>query len=263
MMVGFLSLTASASLVAATHLISALSVGAVATFGAIASALGLLGLLIILIGAGLLLIFHESEIEAWLNACPWSKNRQQKYIDDSNKCSAVRASTWQHKMENALTDFYSMLYSPAINIQRFLSVFKVQISAPLTNELEGFSARFYWSKEGDDKIQEINHHQLAKLSSGWKLYPNRTGYYFEFTEGRLCELLNLEVGSSIELIIEVESYPNGKGKKVIESATELYSLPTVVTKKDDGYLIANGVRYIKKLSRLNQKFRFPERPPIR
>ncbi|QUI70982.1 toxin VasX [Pseudoalteromonas sp. M8] len=263
MMVGFLSLTASASLVAATHLISALSVGAVATFGAIASALGLLGLLIILIGAGLLLIFHESEIEAWLNACPWSKNRQQKYIDDSNKCSAVRASTWQHKMENALTDFYSMLYSPAINIQRFLSVFKVQVSAPLTNELEGFSARFYWSKEGDDKIQEINHHQLAKLSSGWKLYPNRTGYYFEFTEGKLCELLNLEVGSSIELIIEVESYPNGKGKKVIESATELYSLPTVVTKKDDGYLITKGVRYIKELSRLNQKFRFPERPPIR
>ena len=263
MMVGFLSLTASASLVAATHLISALSVGAVATFGAIASALGLLGLLIVLIGAGLLLIFHESEIEAWLNACPWSKKQQQKYKDDSNKSSAVRASTWQHKMENALTDFYSMLYSPAINIQRFLSVFKVQVSAPLTNELEGFSARFYWSKEGDDKIQEINHHQLAKLSSGWKLYPNRTGYYFEFTEGRLCELLNLEVGSSIELIIEIESYPNGKGKKVIESATELYSLPTVVTKKDDGYLITNGVRYIKELSRLNQKFRFPERPPIR
>ncbi|WP_236596620.1 hypothetical protein [Pseudoalteromonas sp. GCY] len=166
-------------------------------------------------------------------------------------------------MENALTDFYSMLYSPAINIQRFLSVFKVQVSAPLTNELEGFSDRFYWSKEGDDKIQEINHHQLAKLSSGWKLYPNRTGYYFEFTEGKLCELLNLEVGSSIELIIEVESYPNGKGKKVIESATELYSLPTVVTKKDDGYLITKGVRYIKELSRLNQKFRFPERPPIR
>ncbi|MCF2827822.1 MULTISPECIES: toxin VasX [unclassified Pseudoalteromonas] len=263
MMVGFLSLTASASLVAATHLISALSVGAVATFGAIASALGLLGLLIILIGAGLLLVFHESEIEAWLNACPWSKKQQQKYIDDSNKSSAVRASTWQHKMENALTDFYSMLYSPAINIQRFLSVFKVQVSAPLTNELEGFSARFYWSKEGDDKIQELNHHQLAKLSSGWKLYPNRTGYYFEFTEGKLCELLNLEVGSSIELIIEVESYPNGKGKKVIESATELYSLPTVVTKKDDGYLITKGVRYIKELSRLNQKFRFPERPPIR
>ncbi|TMN43917.1 toxin VasX [Pseudoalteromonas sp. S2755] len=263
MMVGFLSLTASASLVAATHLISALSVGAVATFGAIASALGLLGLLIILIGAGLLLIFHESEIEAWLNACSWSKNRQQKYIDDSNKSSAIRASTWQQKMENALTDFYSMLYSPAINIQRFLSVFKVQVSAPLTNELEGFSARFYWSKEGDDKIQEINHHQLAKLSSGWKLYPNRTGYYFEFTEGKLCELLNLEVGSSIELIIEVESYPNGKGKKVIESATELYSLPTVVTKKDDGYLITKGVRYIKELSRLNQKFRFPERPPIK
>ncbi|WP_462160544.1 hypothetical protein [Pseudoalteromonas maricaloris] len=263
MMVGFLSLTASASLVAATHLISALSVGAVATFGAIASALGLLGLLIILIGAGLLLIFHESEIEAWLNACSWSKKRQQKYKDDSNKSSAVRASTWQHKMENALIDFYSMLYSPAINIQRFLSVFKVQVSAPLTNELEGFSARFYWSKEGDDKIQEINHHQLAKLSSGWKLYPNRTGYYFEFTEGKLCELLNLEVGSSIELIIEVESYPNGKGKKVIESATELYSLPTVVTKKDDGYLITKGVRYIKELSRLNQKFRFPERPPIK
>ncbi|MDP4487093.1 hypothetical protein QDG88_03895 [Pseudoalteromonas piscicida] len=263
MMVGFLSLTASASLVAATHLISALSVGAVATFGAIASALGLLGLLIILIGAGLLLIFHESEIEAWLNACPWSKKQQQKYKDDSNKSSAVRASTWQQKMENALTDFYSMLYSPAINIQRFLSVFKVQVSAPLTNELEGFSARFYWSKDGDDKIQEINHHQLAKLSSGWKLYPNRTGYYFEFTEGKLCELLNLEVGSSIELIIEVESYPNGKGKKVIESATELYSLPTVVTKKDDGYLITKGVRYIKELSRLNQKFRFPERPPIR
>ncbi|ASD66995.1 toxin VasX [Pseudoalteromonas piscicida] len=263
MMVGFLSLTASASLVAATHLISALSVGAVATFGAIASALGLLGLLIILIGAGLLLIFHESEIEAWLNACPWSKKQQQKYKDDSNKSSAVRASTWQQKMENALTDFYSMLYSPAINIQRFLSVFKVQVSAPLTNELEGFSARFYWSKDGDDKIHEINHHQLAKLGSGWKIYPNRTGYYFEFTEGRLCELLNLEVGSSIELIIEVESYPNGKGKKVIESATELYSLPTVVTKKGDGYLINKGVRYIKELSRLNQKFRFPERPPIR
>lgn len=263
MMVGFLSLTASASLVAATHLISALSVGAVATFGAIASALGLLGLLIILIGAGLLLIFHESEIEAWLNACPWSKKRQQKYKDDSNKSSAIRASTWQQKMENALTDFYSMLYSPAINIQRFLSVFKVQVSAPLTNESEGFSARFYWSKEGDDKIQEINHHQLAKLSSGWKLYPNRTGYYFEFTEGKLCELLNLEVGSSIELIIEVESYPNGKGRKVIESATKLYSLPTVVTKKDDGYLITKGVRYIKELSRLNQKFRFPERPPLR
>ncbi|MGC0118541.1 hypothetical protein [Pseudoalteromonas piscicida] len=263
LMMGFISLAASSSIILASFFTLGMAASTIATLGTIASVLGLLGLLIILIGAGLLLIFHESEIEAWLNACPWSKKRQQKYKDDSNKSSAVRASTWQQKMENALTDFYSMLYSPTINIQRFLSVFKVQVSAPLTSELEGFSARFYWSKEGDDKIQEINHHQLAKLGNSWKLYPNRTGYYFEFTEGKLCELLNLEVGSSIELIMEVESYPNGKGKKVIESATELYSLPTVVTKKDDGYLITKGVRYIKELSRLNQKFSFPERPPIK
>jgi hypothetical protein len=245
MALGFLSMTAASGIAIITKGASAL----IAVFG-------IAGLVIILIAAGLMYYFSESEIESWLHASPWGK---AAFINDGS--SSVRAAQWRNRPDLALLDVYNALYKPytklvASNLAKTLSI---GLSTPVAAVKEGVDTKLYWRVvnptsaniiapyRGYDieaakkyakiiqlKMSRYREHREFKqipLSSPvlvdaiWMLQPARTGWQAEINYNAFLTEFGLQPGDQIELKLEATVYPNGKGQPTIQGFNSTYGLP--------------------------------------
>ncbi|MCJ8321138.1 MAG: hypothetical protein MJK12_15975 [Colwellia sp.] len=208
---------------------------AFALFGSSAAFLGPLaavGLILILIAAGLLWWFSEAEIESWLQACPWGRNR---YINDDSNDSSSRASQWQTRPDYALLDLYNVFYRPQINFEhsQITQTCKITFSAPIVAPVNGVTIDFKWRKlkkyfwHDDNEFNNISLKQMEQLTDAkWQLFPNRTGWQVSFTYHALRKMLNLAKEDAIEFCVVARVYPVGKGGKVIPAFDTEYVLPS-------------------------------------
>lgn len=245
MALGFLSMTAASGIAIITKGASAL----IAVFG-------IAGLVIILIAAGLMYYFSESEIEAWLHACPWGK---APFINDGS--TSVRAEQWRSRPDLALLDVYNALYKPyaklvASNLAKTISI---SLSTPVAAVKEGVDTKLYWrivnptganiivpyrgyDVEAAKKYAEIiqlkmsrytKHREFKQIPLNspilvdaiWMLQPARTGWQAEINYNAFLTEFGLQPGDHIELKLEATVYPNGKGQPTIQGFNSTYGLP--------------------------------------
>ena len=237
MALGFLSMTAASGIAIVTKGASAL----IAVFG-------IAGLVIILIAAGLIYYFSESEVEAWLHACPWGK---AAFINDGS--TSVRAEQWRNRPDLALLDIYNALYKPYAKViaNEHSKTVSMGLTAPVAAVKEGVDTKLSWRMLPPDKgmlnyyaaslltdydsrlaryrkhkhFSQIPLDSVIFLKSLWALQPARTGWQAEINNHVLLDALGLESGDQIELKLEATVYPNGKGQPTIQGFNNAYGLP--------------------------------------
>ena len=237
MALGFLSMTAASGIAIVTKGASAL----IAVFG-------IAGLVIILIAAGLIYYFSESEVEAWLHACPRGK---AAFINDGS--TSVRAEQWRNRPDLALLDVYNVLYKPYAKViaNEHAKTVSMGLTAPLAAVKEGVDTKISWRMLPPDKgmlnyyaaslltdydarlarysknkhFTEIPLDSVIFLKSMWALQPARTGWQAEINNHILLAELGLKPGDQIELKIEATVYPEGKGQPTIQGFNSIYGLP--------------------------------------
>jgi len=237
MALGFLSMTAASGIAIVTKGASAL----IAVFG-------IAGLVIILIAAGLIYYFSESEVEAWLHACPWGK---AAFINDGS--TSVRAEQWRNRPDLALLDVYNVLYKPYTKViaNEHAKTVSMGLTAPVAAVKEGVDTKVSWRMLPPDKgmlnyyaaslltdydtrlaryskykhFTEIPLDSVIFLKSMWALQPARTGWQAEINNHILLAELGLKPGDQIELKLEATVYPDGRGQSTIQGFNSIYGLP--------------------------------------
>ncbi|WP_165729464.1 toxin VasX [Pseudoalteromonas sp. 31A1] len=237
MALGFLSMTAASGIAIITKGASAL----IAVFG-------IAGLVIVLIAAGLIYYFSESEVEAWLHACPWGK---AAFVNDGS--TSVRAEQWRNRPDLALLDIYNALYKPYAKViaNEHSKTVSMGLTAPVAAVKEGVDTKISWRMLPPDKgmlnyyaaslltdydsrlarytkhkhFSQIPLDSVIFLKSLWTLQPARTGWQAEINNHVLLAALGLESGDQIELKLEATVYPNGKVQPTIQGFNSNYGLP--------------------------------------
>ncbi len=245
MALGFLSMTAASGIAIATKGASAL----IAVFG-------IAGLVIILIAAGLIYYFSESEIEAWLHACPWGK---AAFINDGS--TSVRADEWRNRPDLALLDIYNALYKPYTKVvaSHLAKTISISLSTPVAAVKEGVDIKLYWrvvnptraniiapyrgyDVEAAKKYAEMIQRRMSRYTKHrvfkqiplnspilvdaiWMLQPARTGWQAEINYNAFLTEFGLQPGDQIELKLEATVYPSGKGQSTIQGFNSIYGLP--------------------------------------
>ncbi|KKE85172.1 hypothetical protein, partial [Pseudoalteromonas luteoviolacea] len=127
MMTGFAGMTLSSAIAIGAVFTTSLQGAAVAV---LAPALAIVGLLLLLIGAGVVWAFSEAPIEGWLEACHWGTYKTRFKDDDGNQ-STMRASLWKDNPELAIHDLYNALYAPQFKVTSSFGTVKYQLFAPM------------------------------------------------------------------------------------------------------------------------------------
>lgn len=191
------------------------------------------GLIIVFIGAGLIYWFSESEVQSWLEACPWGVNR---YVNDDANTSSIRASQWQERPDYCLMDLYNVLYKPHVRVDHneFAQHITVTLYVPKVARENGLNFTLQWRKlipfglhwfNDTPEFQTLSLKQLEQIGGEWQIFPNRTGWQVTMLYSRVIEVLGLRYSDEFEIKASVTAYPRGKGAKTLEAFDSEFGLP--------------------------------------